>query len=226
MTDPLPGLLELVVRWLQPSVGGTLKEGSLVLLVCENNCNRTHQSFTWFKNGAPLRTGSKLDLGPVSPSDSGNYTCSLSDHLGTTSAAVRLNVECENRKQNHSFPNLKSTWRLMLHVSFQTGPSTREPVHRYGWMVAQESPWSARALQTPLLRVTSGLESWMACRRSETSLCGSPVRAESISAERQTNTEARTHLSSWLRSKVSLWKGEVLRCMKFVVSACNHMQAH
>lgn len=198
VTDPLLGLLELLVRRLSPSVGGTIKEGNIVHLACENNCNRTHQSFTWFKNGAPVRKGSKLDLGPVSPSDSGNYTCSLSDHPGTTSAAVHVDVECENRKQNHSFTKLKSTRRLMPNVSFQTGPRTRQPVHRWGWIVAQEPPRSARVLQTPLLRVTSGLESWTGSRRLVTSLCGSPVRAESISVELQTNTEATTHLSSRL----------------------------
>uniref|UniRef100_A0A674ME09 Ig-like domain-containing protein n=1 Tax=Takifugu rubripes TaxID=31033 RepID=A0A674ME09_TAKRU len=125
-TDPLSDLLELSARRLQPSVGGTIKEGDSVHLVCENPCNRTHQSITWFKNGVPVREGSKLDLGPVSPSDSGNYTCSLSDHPGTTTAAVHVDVECENRKQNHSFTKLKSTRRLMPNVSFQTDPRTRE----------------------------------------------------------------------------------------------------
>lgn len=226
VTDPLTGLLELLARRQQPSVGGTIKEGNIVHLVCEKNCNGSHQSYTWFKNGAPVRNGSNLDLGPVSPSDSGNYTCSLSNHPGTTSAAVHVDVECENRKQNPSFTKLISTRRLMPNVSFQTGPRTREPV-RWGWIVAQMSPWSARALQTPPLRVTSGLESWTGSRRLETSLRGSPVRAESISAELQTTTEVRTHLSSWLRSKVSL--SEVSRqnfgCIETVVSACNHMQA-
>lgn len=102
VTDPLPGLLELLARRSQPSVGGTIKEGDLVHLLCESICSGTRQSFTWFKNGAPFRKGSKLDLSPVSPSDSGNYTCSLSGHPGTTSAAVHVDVECENSKQNHS----------------------------------------------------------------------------------------------------------------------------
>lgn len=205
LTDPLSGLLELVVRRVQSSVGETIKEGNFVHLACESNCNRTHQSVTWFKNGAPVRQGSKLDLGPLSPSDSGNYTCSLSGHPGTTSAAVHMDVECENRKQNHSFTKLKLTRRLTPNVSFQTGPGTRQPVNRWRWIEAQMSPWSARALQTPPLGVTSGLESWTGSRRLETSQCGSPVRAEIISAELQINTEARTHLPSRLRSKVSLW---------------------
>lgn len=128
VTDPLPGLLELLVRWSSPKVGGTIKEDSAVHLACENTCNRTGQSYTWFKNGARFSEGSTLDLGQVSPSDSGNYTCSLSDNPGMTSAAVHVDVECENRKQNHSFTKLKSTRRLMPNVSFQTGPRTRQPV--------------------------------------------------------------------------------------------------
>uniref|UniRef100_H2TTV7 Ig-like domain-containing protein n=1 Tax=Takifugu rubripes TaxID=31033 RepID=H2TTV7_TAKRU len=115
---------------LQPSVGGTIKEGDSVHLECENPCNRTHQSITWFKNGAPVREGSKLDLGPVSPSDSGNYTCSLSDHLGTTTAAVHVDVEYGPKNTRASPPmEIDSGTRVSLVCQSLANP----PVKSYVW---------------------------------------------------------------------------------------------
>ncbi|TWW70054.1 Basement membrane-specific heparan sulfate proteoglycan core protein [Takifugu flavidus] len=130
ITGSVLQVLELSARRLQPSVGGTIKEGDSVRLECENNCNRPHQSITWFKNGAPVRNGSKLDLGPVSPSDSGNYTCSLSDHPGTTSAAVHVDVEYGPKNTRASPPmEIDSGTRVSLVCQSLANP----PVKSYVW---------------------------------------------------------------------------------------------
>ncbi|XP_029691760.1 sialoadhesin-like isoform X1 [Takifugu rubripes] len=130
ITGSVLQVFELSARRLQPSVGGTIKEGDSVHLECENPCNRTHQSITWFKNGAPVREGSKLDLGPVSPSDSGNYTCSLSDHLGTTTAAVHVDVEYGPKNTRASPPmEIDNGTRVSLVCQSLANP----PVKSYVW---------------------------------------------------------------------------------------------
>lgn len=194
-----PGLLDL-----RASAPGTIKEGESVRLTCTSNCTGARQSFAWFKDGGPVRGGDELVLTSASPSDSGNYTCSLSNHPGTTSAVVRVDVECEHVKQNHSIhgPKVSPKTDGEKNLFFQTAPRTRRPTRRWLWTAAQVSPWSATALQTPPFRVMSGLESRTGSTRWETSLCCALGRTESISAEPQISTGARTRLSPRSISKV------------------------
>lgn len=200
MSGLLPGLLDLSVS---PSSLGNTKEGESVSLTCQSGCDGAQESFTWFKDGVLLRVGPMLDLSALSPSDSGNYTCSLSAHPDTTSEVKHVDVECEHRKQNRGITKRKPSQPLMANISFQTAPRAHLPACPWRWTVAEMSLWSAAALQTLQFGVMSGLESRMASRWLETGLCWSLVRMESISAAPPTNTEARILLLSQSSSKVS-----------------------
>lgn len=79
----------------------TTKEGDSVNLTCINGCDGGNLSsaFTWFQNGEPINEGPVLYLSNVTSTNSGNYTCSLKKHTGTTSRVVNVDVECEHWTQ-------------------------------------------------------------------------------------------------------------------------------
>lgn len=162
----LPGLLGLSVS---PRTIGQTKEGDSVSLTCRSGCNGTQDSFTWFKDGVFLRGGRVLNLSDVSPSDSGNYSCSLSVHPGTTSGVRLVDVECEHRTQT-SISSRKKDNQLMVNISFQTAPRTHLQACRWRRTLAEKSPWSAAAARTRRFRATPGSGSRTASGRLETSL--------------------------------------------------------
>lgn len=81
----------------KPSVKEAIREGDSVNLTCMNSCDggKISSAYTWFKNGEPLHEGAALYLTNVSPTTSGNYTCSLKTGTGTTSRVLHVDVECE-----------------------------------------------------------------------------------------------------------------------------------
>ncbi|XP_072225673.1 B-cell receptor CD22-like [Leuresthes tenuis] len=72
----------------------TVKEGDSVNLTCINSCDDGKPSaFNWFKNGQSINEGPVVYLRNMSSTNSGNYTCSLNSHSGTTSEVMRIDVE-------------------------------------------------------------------------------------------------------------------------------------
>lgn len=89
----------------KPDGNGTIKEGDSVTLTCINGCDGGNLSsvFTWFKNGELINEGPVLYLSNMSSTNSGNYTCSLKTHTGTTSGVINIDVECEYWTQDQHF---------------------------------------------------------------------------------------------------------------------------
>lgn len=92
-----------------PSSLGETKEGDSLHLTCQSGCGGAQGSFSWFKDGLLDRVGAMLNLSVVSESDSGDYTCSLSAHPGTTSEVKHVNVECEPGKEIQGVTKRKTT---------------------------------------------------------------------------------------------------------------------
>lgn len=76
---------------------GTIMEGDFVNLTCVNSCDGRNLSsaVTWFKNGKPVNEDPVLYFSNIYSQNSGNYSCSLTAHKGTTSKVTNINVECE-----------------------------------------------------------------------------------------------------------------------------------
>ncbi|XP_042248308.1 B-cell receptor CD22-like [Thunnus maccoyii] len=88
-------VVDLNVSVKKPHGNEMMKEGESVNLICINSCDGINISsaFTWFKNGEPINEGPVLYLSNMSSTSSGNYTCSLKTHTGTTSGVININVE-------------------------------------------------------------------------------------------------------------------------------------
>uniref|UniRef100_A0A3P8RWU2 Ig-like domain-containing protein n=1 Tax=Amphiprion percula TaxID=161767 RepID=A0A3P8RWU2_AMPPE len=82
----------------KPSEKETMKEGDTVNVTCVNSCDdgrKRSSEFIWFKDGESIIEGPVLHLINMSYTNSGNYTCSLKTHTGTTSGVKHIDVECE-----------------------------------------------------------------------------------------------------------------------------------
>uniref|UniRef100_A0A3Q4I6T0 Ig-like domain-containing protein n=1 Tax=Neolamprologus brichardi TaxID=32507 RepID=A0A3Q4I6T0_NEOBR len=92
---PVLKVVDLTIFMSKPSVKEAIREGDSVNLTCMNSCDggKISSAYTWFKNGEPLHEGAALYLRNVSPTSSGNYTCSLKTHLGSTSRVLGIDVE-------------------------------------------------------------------------------------------------------------------------------------
>uniref|UniRef100_A0A8C2ZVA9 B-cell receptor CD22 n=1 Tax=Cyclopterus lumpus TaxID=8103 RepID=A0A8C2ZVA9_CYCLU len=88
-------VVDLNVSVTQPGGNRTTKEGDSVNLTCLNVCDDgpLSSAFSWRKNGEPIDEGPALYLSNMSSTHSGNYTCSLKTHTGTTSGVIHIDVE-------------------------------------------------------------------------------------------------------------------------------------
>ncbi|XP_045068761.1 B-cell receptor CD22-like [Coregonus clupeaformis] len=86
--------LNISVLSLKLNENGPVKERDHVTLACTSNCNPPQMEFLWFKDGRPLPgvsgvPGGQYPLGPLSPNDTGCYTCGLGQG---TSTSILLDV--------------------------------------------------------------------------------------------------------------------------------------
>ncbi|KAL6481963.1 hypothetical protein MHYP_G00100430 [Metynnis hypsauchen] len=83
-------VVTLHVRCLQVEVPERVIEGDKVTLTCKTTCSLPYSpTFTWYRNGHPLSSGTEIHLQPVSREDAGRYHCAV---LGLLSPEVTLNV--------------------------------------------------------------------------------------------------------------------------------------
>ncbi|XP_045082178.1 B-cell receptor CD22-like isoform X2 [Coregonus clupeaformis] len=86
--------LNISVLSLKLNENGPVKERDNVTLACTSSCNPPQMEFLWFKDGRPLPgvsgvPGGQYPLGPLSPNDTGCYTCGLGQG---TSTSILLDV--------------------------------------------------------------------------------------------------------------------------------------
>uniref|UniRef100_A0A4W5L5U5 Ig-like domain-containing protein n=2 Tax=Hucho hucho TaxID=62062 RepID=A0A4W5L5U5_9TELE len=80
--------LKMSVLSIKLNENGTVKERDNVTFVCTSTCNRSQMEFLWFKDGRPLPGVSgvhsgQYPLGPLSPNDTGCYSCGLGQGKST-----------------------------------------------------------------------------------------------------------------------------------------------
>ncbi|XP_044188181.1 carcinoembryonic antigen-related cell adhesion molecule 6-like [Thunnus albacares] len=112
----------------------TVMEGESVNLTCINSCDDINVSsaFTWFKNGEPIHEGPVLYLRNMSSTSSGNYTCSLKKHTGTTSRVLNIDVQYGPKNTSVSIrpsPEVDAGSNVTLICSSHANP----PVENYTW---------------------------------------------------------------------------------------------
>uniref|UniRef100_A0A3Q1B526 B-cell receptor CD22 n=1 Tax=Amphiprion ocellaris TaxID=80972 RepID=A0A3Q1B526_AMPOC len=89
-------IVNLTMIVTKPSEKETMKEGDTVNVTCVNSCDdgrKRSSEFIWFKDGESIIEGPVLHLINMSYTNSGNYTCSLKTHTGTTSGVKHIDVE-------------------------------------------------------------------------------------------------------------------------------------
>uniref|UniRef100_A0A8P4GIB7 Ig-like domain-containing protein n=1 Tax=Dicentrarchus labrax TaxID=13489 RepID=A0A8P4GIB7_DICLA len=101
---------DLNISMTKPNGNRTMNEGESVNLTCINSCDDLSSAFTWFKSGEPFSEGPVLYLSNMSSTNSGNYTCSLKSHTGTTSGVINIDVECKYWTQHHHFTEREFNW--------------------------------------------------------------------------------------------------------------------
>ncbi|XP_051244872.1 B-cell receptor CD22 isoform X4 [Dicentrarchus labrax] len=130
--SPTLKVVDLNISMTKPNVNGTVKEGDSINLTCINSCDDLSSAFTWFKSGEPFSEGPVLYLSNMSSTNSGNYTCSLKTHTGTTSGVINIDVEYGPKNTSVS-----------VRPSFEKDPSSNftmicsshanPPVENYTW---------------------------------------------------------------------------------------------
>ena len=81
--------------------------GSIVTVTCSISSGSHPLNFLWFKDGqelepqsdvdiATMKTSSFLEVSKVQESHEGNYTCQVSNSIGSDSFSARLEVEGES----------------------------------------------------------------------------------------------------------------------------------
>ncbi|XP_036414327.1 B-cell receptor CD22 isoform X2 [Colossoma macropomum] len=93
-------VLPFRVRLITNRTDSFTQEGDKVNLTCETkNCTPSGVQITWFKNGVPLPLIKSWELrfNPVSPSDSGNYSCGLNYSDSSTAPQFLLDVRYSPR---------------------------------------------------------------------------------------------------------------------------------
>lgn len=80
--------------------------GSAVSVICSTSAGDQPLSFQWFKDGQELlsdtlvfvssgRTSSMLEVSKVQESNGGNYSCRVSNPIGSDSFTTQLEIECK-----------------------------------------------------------------------------------------------------------------------------------
>lgn len=85
------------MKILKVSPASEIHAGQRVLLQCDfSGSYPAEVRFFWKKNGSLVQEGRDLTFSSVSPEDSGNYNCMVSNSVGETSSqAWSLQVLCE-----------------------------------------------------------------------------------------------------------------------------------
>ncbi|XP_014012550.2 B-cell receptor CD22-like isoform X1 [Salmo salar] len=78
-------LISLPVLSLKLNENGPVKKRDNVILACTSTCKLPQMEFLWFKDGRPLSgvPGGQYPLGPLSPNDTGCYSCALGQGIST-----------------------------------------------------------------------------------------------------------------------------------------------
>ncbi|XP_044038555.1 basement membrane-specific heparan sulfate proteoglycan core protein-like [Siniperca chuatsi] len=127
-------VVDLNVLVTKPNGNGTTKDGDSVSLTCINGCDGGNLSsvLTWFKNGEPINEGPVLYLSNMSFTNSGNYTCSLKTHSGTTSAVITIDVEYGPENTSVSVrPSMEVD--AGINITLICSSYANPPVQNYTW---------------------------------------------------------------------------------------------
>ncbi|XP_042360070.1 B-cell receptor CD22-like [Plectropomus leopardus] len=126
-------VVDLNISMTKPDGSRATKEGDSVNLTCINSCDGRNISsaFTWFKNGKPFHEGAVLYLSNISSKSSGNYTCSLKTHKGTTSGVI--NIDVEYGPKNTSVSGRPSTEVYTGSNTLVCSSHANPPVDNYTW---------------------------------------------------------------------------------------------
>ncbi|XP_051244876.1 B-cell receptor CD22 isoform X7 [Dicentrarchus labrax] len=148
-------LAYLNISMTKPNVNGTVKEGDSINLTCINSCDDLSSAFTWFKSGEPFSEGPVLYLSNMSSTNSGNYTCSLKTHTGTTSGVINIDVEYGPKNTSVSVrPSLEidPSSNFTMICSSHANP----PVENYTWFKIDEDDNNAVGHQPLFLSAEGG----------------------------------------------------------------------
>ncbi|XP_034448208.1 B-cell receptor CD22-like isoform X1 [Hippoglossus hippoglossus] len=132
-------IVDLKTSVTNTSGHGATKEGDSVNVTCRNSCDGgdVSSAFIWLKNGESIHKGPSLYWRDISPSNSGNYTCSLEAHNGTTSRVVNINVEYGPKNTSVSVrpsTEVDVGSNVILTCSSRANP----PVENYSWFKVDE----------------------------------------------------------------------------------------
>eukprot|EP00063_Salmo_salar_P082136 XP_014056971.1 PREDICTED: B-cell receptor CD22-like isoform X2 [Salmo salar] len=120
--------LTISVLSLKLNENGPVKERDHVTLACTSTCNPPQMEFLWFKDGRPLPGvssvhGGQYPLGPLSPNDTGSYSCGLGQG---TSTPILLDVRYAPRDVSVKVspsPEVVKGSRLTLTCSNNANPA-------------------------------------------------------------------------------------------------------
>ncbi|XP_078126013.1 B-cell receptor CD22-like isoform X2 [Sander vitreus] len=127
-------VVDLSISVTKPNGNRTTKEGDSVNLTCRNSCDGGNllSAFTWFKNGEPITEGPTLYLSNMSYTNSGNYTCSLKTHTGTTSGVIHIDVEYGPKNTSVSVrPSMEAD--AGSNITLTCSSHANPPVENYTW---------------------------------------------------------------------------------------------
>ncbi|XP_051244871.1 B-cell receptor CD22 isoform X3 [Dicentrarchus labrax] len=153
--SPTLKVVDLNISMTKPNVNGTVKEGDSINLTCINSCDDLSSAFTWFKSGEPFSEGPVLYLSNMSSTNSGNYTCSLKTHTGTTSGVINIDVEYGPKNTSVSVrPSLEidPSSNFTMICSSHANP----PVENYTWFKIDEDDNNAVGHQPLFLSAEGG----------------------------------------------------------------------
>ncbi|XP_031168257.1 B-cell receptor CD22-like isoform X2 [Sander lucioperca] len=127
-------VVDLSISVTKPNGNRTTKEGDSVNMTCRNSCDGDNllSTFTWFKNGEPITEGPTLYLSNMSYTNSGNYTCSLKTHTGTTSGVIHIDVEYGPKNTSVSVrPSMEAD--AGSNITLTCSSHANPPVENYTW---------------------------------------------------------------------------------------------